>query len=202
VSEPIDQLRTDPPRTGRLIREDGAVVNEADAFDTINKSRVSMTDLHANTHKGIVFDLSQKIELSASQILYFVGITKENIVHFNRHGFSSSEGGVEFRLLEDVTYTAGTGALLSGQNRNRGLDKLSTLEIHVGGNVTDDGTELHLLGLPQPASGTPTRQAQSALDAEWVLKANSVYAIKIINTTAVAKTVYAEMTWYEPGLLN
>lgn len=202
MSEPIDQLKTDPPRTGRLIREDGIVINEADAFDRITDSLISIAVLHANTHRGIVFTLTSKIELAASQIIYFVGITKENVIHFNQHSFSASEGDIDIFLLEDVTYTEDTGSPLVGKNRNRLSPRDSTLEIFGGGTVTDDGLELNLLGFPKAGAATPTRIAQSAADEEWVLKRDSVYAFKMVNNEATAKTLYGRMTWYEPGLLT
>lgn len=202
VATNLEQLHTDPPRTGRLIREDGVVINEADAFDTVTGSRVSTSAVHANTHKGIVFNLSRKILLAASQTVYLIGIVNEHFIHFNHYSFNASEGDIDIFLLEDVTYTEGSGTPLVGKNRNRLSARVSTMDIFAGGTVTDDGLELHILGFPKAGTATPTRVAQSASDEEWILKPDSVYALKIVNNEAVAKTLYGDMTWYIPGLLK
>jgi hypothetical protein len=50
-----------------------------------------------------------------------------------------------------------------------------------------------------PASDSPFgRISQDGADTiQWVLDSESVYAIEIKNLTADAKTVYAELVWYE-----
>lgn len=198
----LNQLRTDPPRSGRVIRENGGVINTAESYDPWVDANSSIDSIHANIHKGIVFNLSRRINLTGNQVVYFVGITKENAVHFNRFSYSANQGGIEIRLLKDVVYTDGTGTSTEGINRNTLSDKVSTLEIIEGATVTNTGTQLHLTGLPSPASGgTPSRIPQTEDDFEWLLKPYTQFALEIKELDNNAKILYADMMFYEPGLL-
>jgi hypothetical protein len=154
-----------------------------------------MDEVHAFVNRGIVYNIAAKIALPASATIYLTGETNGAIVHFIRENYASSLGGVEFRLLEDVTATGGT--VMTPQNRNRTAANTASLVIKSGATVTNTGTELSLVGLP--ASDSPFgRVSQDGADTiQWVLDSDSVYAIEIKNLTADAKTVYAELVWYE-----
>lgn len=201
LTQLLNQLRTDPPRTGRMIQESGNVINEADAFDPYVNAIITIDSIHAHIHEGIAFNISRRIDLTADQTLYFVGSVKENPIHFNRLSYNSNEGGIEIRLLEGVTFS--DGALTSGVNKNRLSGNVSTLAVREGATVTDTGTQLNLKGLPSPASGgTPARIPQTSDDSEWVLMPNTDYAIEIKELDSNAKILYVDMLWYEPGLLQ
>lgn len=201
LSRLLQQLQSDPPRTGRMINEKGQVINEADAFDSYVNARTTIDSVHASVHAGIAFDLSKRIDLGSLQTIHIVGSVQGNPIHFNKFIYNANTGGIEIRLLKDVVFSGGTP--IFGVNRNTLSDKVSTIKIYEGATVTDIGTELNLKGLPTPFSGgTPAQVPQTADDFEWILKPDTNFAIEIKEIGTAAKILYADMLWYEPGLLT
>lgn len=185
-------------RGGYLFASDGTRVNEADILRNSTDAtgaQIAMDEVHAFVNRGIVFDLSAKIALPASATIYLTGVTNGAVVHFIRENYQSTIGGVEFRLLEDVVFTGGTA--MSPRNRNRTSTNTATLDVKSGSTVTDTGTELYLIGLPDSTSPFGRVSQQGADAIPWVLDSQTNYAIEIKNLTADAKTVYAELSWYE-----
>jgi len=185
-------------RTGFIFAADGTRVNEADNLlrsTDFTGARITMGEIHAFIHRGIVFDLSDKIELAGNETLYITGMPNGKIVHFHKEFYSVSQGGIEVRLLENVTATSGTA--VTGLNRNRVSTNTSSFVIKKGATVTDTGLPLRLIGFPASSNPT-TRSVQSAAETEeWILKNGTTYAIEIKNLSADAKTVYADFSWYE-----
>lgn len=125
----------------------------------------------------------------------------------------SCSGAAEAILNEAPTLAdSGDGTDLAVYNRNRNSTKTSTLQsledTPTVGSITryneaeytaigiSAGTELEHLFLaagtgPKPLGGT-SRGSQ-----EWVLKANTVYAVYLQNTGASANTHYIGLDWYE-----
>lgn len=185
-------------RGGYLFASDGTRVNEADILRNSTDAtgaQIAMDEVHAFVNRGIVFDISAKIALPASATIYLTGVTNGAVVHFIRENYLSELGGVEFRLLEDVVFTGGT--VMSSKNRNRTSTNTATFDVKSGSTVTDTGTELYLIGLPDSTSPFGRVSQQGADAIPWVLDSQTNYAIEIKNLTADAKTVYAELSWYE-----
>lgn len=185
-------------RGGYLYASDGTRVNEADILRNatdLTGAQISMDEVHAFVNRGIVYDLSAKITLGASATVYLTGQTNGAVVHFIRENYIADLGGIEFRLLEGVTFTGGTA--MSPLNRNRTSSNVATLQVKSGSTVTNTGTELYLVGIPKSTSPFG-RIAQSGSDTvPWVLDSETNYAIEIKNLSADVKTVYAELSWYE-----
>jgi hypothetical protein len=159
-------------------------------------------EIHHFIHVGAVFDLTKKIVIPASATIYLIGVPNGGTVHFHKENYTGSTGGFEVRLLEDVTFTGGTQ--ITGQNRNRRLDNASTFALFVEPATVDisEATELYLIGVPttaQPAFRGPSSGAETD---EWVLKADTPYALEIKNLTNNPLTLYAELCWYETALLT
>ena len=185
-------------RGGFLFTSDGDRINEADNLRNstdFTGARITMGEIHAFIHRGIVFDLSRKITLPASQTIYLVGKTNGKSIHFHAEEYTASAGGVEFRLLEGVTFTGGTEIV--GLNRNRLSSQEPTLEIFSGATVTNTGTELYIIGFPigtTPVSGGGQKGAETE---EWILKPQTNYAIEIKNLNNAERIIYASLSWYE-----
>ena len=180
---------------GFMYASNGVPVNVADiARDAqhYDKSLVVAPDVKAFNTRGQLFDLSRKITLTGNQTLYLVGKTNGSSVHFNSEQYSASAGGIEIRLLEDVTATGGTP--LTPISRNRKSEKVSTFDITAGATVTDTGTELHLQALTADKQSSD----QTADDIEWIFDRDTFYSIEIKNLTNDTKTLYANLSWYEP----
>lgn len=185
-------------RGGYLFASDGTQVNEADILRNATDAtgaQIAMDEVHAFVNRGIVYDISTKIALAGNQTIYLSGETNGALVHFIREIYTSDQGGVEFRLLEDVTATGGT--LMPTRNRNRTSSNVATFDVKSGASVSDTGTELYMVGFPT-ASSPQARGSQSGGDTvPWILNSESLYAIEIKNLTNNDKTIYAELAWYE-----
>lgn len=185
-------------RGGYLFASDGTRVNEADILRNATDAtgaQISMDEVHAFVNRGIVYDLSAKINLGASATVYLTGETNGAIVHFIKENYAANIGGIEIRLLEDVVFTGGTP--MSPKNRNRTSSNTATLEVKSGATVSNTGTQLYIVGIPD-ATSPFGRVAQSGSDdVPWVLKSETNYAIEIKNLTADAKVLYADLSWYE-----
>lgn len=185
-------------RGGYLYASDGTRVNEADILRNATDAtgaQISMDEVHAFVNRGIVYDLTAKIALAGNATIYLTGETNGAVVHFIREAYVSDEGGVEFRLLEGVTFTGGTA--MTPKNRNRTSNNTATLVVKSGSTVSDTGTELYLIGLPTAASPQGRGSQSGSEGVPWVLDSETNYAIEIKNLSGSAKTIYAELSWYE-----
>ena len=182
---------------GDVFKSDGSIVNWPDVFTgavSYDGSIVSSSDIKAFNNRGQLFDLSAKIELSGDQTLYVVGKTNGSTVHFNFEQYAATAGGIEIRLLEGVTATGGSA--MTPICRNRANVQASTFIVTQGATVTNTGTQLHILAL------TADKQTSDDAgdDVEWILAGDTFYALEIKNLTNDVKTVYANLSWYEPDL--
>lgn len=140
--------------------------------------------------------MSEKITLLAGETVYFVGTTNGSSIHFHDYSFDVNEGGVEIHLHGGVTFSGGEARV--GLNRNRTNSNGSTFTISAGATVTETGTQLNLIGIPEAV----TQQARSAVTGtkgkEWVLAPSTPYALAFTNLDQTdPRTIYADMTWYE-----
>jgi hypothetical protein len=185
---------------GYFYGSDGLPINVVDILkgaQFYDKSLVVSSDVKAFNNRGQLFDLSAKIPLSGNQTIYLVGKTNGSTVRFNFEQYSSTLGGIDIRLLEGVTATGGTAA--TPICRNRANPKTSTFTITQGATVTDTGTELSLVGLPESGGPASSRGPQGGSDMlEWILAGDTYYAIEVKNLNNSSKTLYANLSWYEP----
>jgi hypothetical protein len=185
---------------GYFYGSDGVPINVVDILkgaQSYDKSLVVSDDVKAFNSRGQLFDLSAKIPLSGNQTLYLVGKTNGSTVHFNFEQYASTLGGIEIRLLEGVTATGGVS--ITPICRNRANPKTSTFTITQGATVTNTGTELGLVGLPESGGPATGRGPQSGADMlEWILAGDTYYALEVKNINNSSKTLYAILSWYEP----
>jgi len=180
---------------GYFYGSDGAPINVVDILkgaQSYDKSLVFSDDVKAFNNRGQLFDLSAKIVVTGNQTLYLVGKTNGSSVHFNFEQYAATAGGIEIRLLEGITATGGTA--LTPVCRNRANPKVSTFDITQGATVTNTGTQLHIQAL---TAGKQTSD-DTRDDVEWILAGDTFYALEIKNLTNDVKTLYANLSWYEP----
>lgn len=180
---------------GYLYASNGVPVNVADILrdaQSYDKTLATSSDIKAFNNRGQLFDLSQKIELTGLQTLYLVGKTNGSSVHFNFEQYAATAGGIEIRLLEGVTATGGTP--ITPISRNRANIKTSTFTITAGATVTNTGAQLHI----QALTADKQTSDDTGDDVEWILAGDTFYALELKNLTNDVKTVYANLSWYEP----
>lgn len=182
---------------GNVYNSAGEVVNWPDLFVgavSYDGSIITSDDIKSFNNRGQLFDISQKIALSGLQTLYLVGKTNGSTVHFNFEQYAATAGGIEIRLLEGVTATGGT--TVTPICRNRANPKVSSFTVTAGATVSDTGTQLHI----QALTADKQTSDDTADDVEWILAGDTFYALELKNLTNDAKTVYANLSWYEPQL--
>ena len=187
---------------GFFFNSSGERINLVDLFTaaaSYDGTIATSSDIKAFNNRGQLFDLSQKIDLTGLQTLYLVGKTNGSTVHFNFEQYAATAGGIEIRLLEGVTATGGTA--LTPICRNRANVKASSFTVTAGATVSDTGTELALVALPETGGPASSRSPQSGGDmVEWILAGDTYYALEVKNINNSAKTLYANLSWYEPQL--
>lgn len=180
---------------GFFYGSDGVPINLADIFkaaQVYDETLSTSSDIKKFNNQGRLFDLSRKITLMGNQTIYLVGKTNGSTVRFNKESYDATAGGIEIRLLEGVTATGGTA--LTPISRNRKSEKVSTFDITAGATVTSTGTELHVQALTADKQSSD----RTADDIEWILDRDTFYALEIKNLTNDTKTLYANLSWYEP----
>lgn len=199
----LDKLREAPATALKLITDAGGLLNVGqvanDALD-LTGSIITIDELHALGHKGVIFSASAKFTLPASNVIYLTGLPNGSPVHWSSFDLKTTLGGVDVRLRENVVATGGTP--ITPVCRNRYLSMVSEFELAALPTVTDNGDELDLIGIPEGNVPAQDRPQSGSDNLEWVLKPETKYALEFTNLDATAKTVYGRFSWYEFGLLS
>lgn len=180
------------PQTGRFIDESGAVFNVIGKYgglktETLNESGI---------HDGIAFGVSSYGSINAGQSLTMIGNTDGKEVHFNGLLISFSSGGVLLEFIEAPTIVSqGTAQTIS--RKNRAVDLTASMSVYFGGSIT--GGTLIFTDKPPVTTGVGQRvsSANSGIDAGWILKPNTNYAIKLTNTTSETVSFSTNFGWIE-----
>ena len=198
----LDKLREAPATALKLITDAGGLLNvgqvASDALD-FTGSIITINELHALGHKGVVFSAAVKLTLPASDVVYLTGLTGLSPVHWTSFGVASTAGEIEARLRENVVATNGTP--ITPVCRNRNVPQVSQFELVALPTVSDIGDELDVIGIPGADIPAQIRPQSGGDNIEWVLKPETKYALEFTNLNATEKTVYGRFSWYEPGLL-
>lgn len=198
----LDKLREAPATALKLITDAGGLLNvgqvASDALD-FTGSIITINELHALGHKGILFSASVKFTLPASDVVYLTGLTGLSSIHWDSFDIASTSGEIEVRLRENVAATNGTP--ITPICRNRHLLNISEFELVALPTVSDAGDVLDIVGIPGASIPAQVRPQSGGDNIEWVLKPETKYALELTNLNATEKTVYGRFSWYEPGLL-
>ena len=158
-------------------------------------SFVQMTYPHAAVHRDTIINASHYNVSGTTQILYFFATGEKLQAHLEY----LVTGGAQ---LQSLFYESPTVATAGTPIVNVRLFRPSTKDtqavVTVGGTVTDDdyGTLLKHQYNGGSGQGANTSGASAVHDdAEWVLKVNTVYCLRLIRGEAQAVSV--EFQWYE-----
>lgn len=157
-------------------------------------------ELHVAGHLGAVFTLSRKVTIPAESVVWMVGQTNGNSVHYTASVYDADEGGVEVQLREGVVFSDGTA--LTPACRNRQRKNTSTFSVWEGPSVSDSGTRLSLVGLPTAARPIARAPQGGGDSLEWQLADDETYGLRVENLTDGERTMYVYLTWYEPELMD
>ena len=105
---------------------------------------------------------------------------------------------VRAELYEDTTVSA-DGAAVGSVNRNRNSAKTPGLVLTSAPTITGVGTPL-FAGFIPGGTGPQSEGGSLATFAEYLLKPNSIYLVRLVNNLAAGTTpAQIDLNWYEPG---
>lgn len=198
----IDTLRAE---TGRLLKEDGTVVNEADilfnALDPLQGFAV-YNELEHSIHKGTSYGFTAHGSIANGANLTLIGRLQAKQVHFEGLDVQLQTGGVLLELIESPTITV-LGTAQSARRKNRATVNNATLLIYSGATITNGTGTVIYDSLPPLVSGIGNSidSTQTSIQGGWVLKQNTDYAIRLTNQSGATITFNAAFGWHEPDII-
>ena len=165
-------------------------------IDKISQGAYIISDLHYRTHQGKVFEtcniFAGVADDANADILIKVGANKE--LHFV---VAAASGGDSYFYLYETPTTSANGTSLAIINRDRDSAITSDATAFHTPTVSDVGTKLNCELVP---GGTKNQAAGGITGtfAEWNLKVNTNYLIRLTNKAGVAKDISITPLWYEP----
>lgn len=201
----LEFLRRWNPRTGRLIDENGDLVNEASllawATDPSGARRTLEIE-HAKIHTGQAYVFDAFVTLSDTTPLYRVFLTGNRVVHFKELEIVAEKNAVVVEIFEGPSYTGGTDATAErvASNRVQTPDP-DGLTILSGPTVTADGLRLERFYLPGSETvGGNFGGSSTGTGWELVLKPNTPYLVKgqRIEGTGTCR-LKVKYRWYVEG---
>lgn len=150
-----------------------------------------------NGHAGISFEKSAIGTIDSNSSYTILGISGDLPPHFHGFDISVSAGPVTIELIEAPEVTV-SGSTVPSFNKNRNSTNIADMEVKAGATVTD-GTGISINAIHDVGGGAHTVGGQGSINSGWILKPNTVYAIKITTGTIVGGISYAaSFFWSEP----
>lgn len=166
--------------------------------DTYSAALGIIDQEHLQIHRGVTYTLAKQVTIDdaggATPVHEFLAIVPAGVVPHFRHVLVQTDGGpflVEF--FEGPTVSS-NGTLQTPYNNNRNSTNTADTAVYDGPTITADGTLLE-------AFLAPTTKGALGQDGanEWILKAGTVYLLRITNQTNGAGTseFVINLNWYE-----
>jgi len=159
--------------------------------DSWNNALVTMDEIHANVHRGIMFEASHANASVANNgdVEVIVQVHADQAAHMR--WFAAAGGDMQIEVYEGVTYSSAGTSILT-PNLNRFSSNTATALVSHTPTLTDDGTLLASSILP---GGTAGRQPP----IEWILKTGEDYLFRLTNIDGGNQAVSLALDWYEPA---
>ena len=183
---------------GRLYTADGGKFDMARLLSRSQEpagSFVQMTYPHAAVHRDIIANASHYNAAASGDILYFFATGETLQPHLE---YVVTAAGAAQVLFYEAPAVDTAGTPITQTRLFAPSEKTTQAVVTVGGTVTGSnfGTLLKHQFSGGGGSGGNTRGGSSVHDdAEWVLKLDTVYCLRIIRATS--QIVSVEFEWYE-----
>lgn len=186
------------PGNGVLFLKGGDQVDVAEIFKKSSDPTaniVQMTYPHAAVHRDVIINASHYQAAADGDLLFFFtsGLTLQPHLEY----IVVAGGVCRVRFYEDPAIFD-AGAVVPGRRLHRGTTKVAQALVNVGGSVVaeDYGTLLKDQYNGGGGGGANTRGGSAVHDdAEWVLKLNTSYCLRL--TRAASQITGVEFEWYE-----
>ena len=186
------------PGNGQLFASDGRIIDVARWVDRSKDKTgalVQMTYPHSAVHRDIIINASHYSVAGTGDILYFFATGETLQPHLE---YAVTAAGAVQALFYEAPAVATAGAAITQARLFAPSAKTAQAVVTVGGTVTDSnyGTLLKHQFNGGGGAGANLRGGSSVHDdAEWVLKLDTVYCLRIIR--ADSQVVGVEFEWYE-----
>ncbi len=171
-------------------------LNNPAAVDPLTSQLIVIDSVHFRIHAGKMFQADHVAEgvADAGVIEVLVNVPTDIIAHM---AFQASSGGnARLEIFENPTVT-GAGTALSELNRNRRSGTTADVVATHTPTTSADGTALSDILVPGGTGGNSAGGVSESF-AEWVLKSNEDYLIRLTNIAGTAQPLGLEIDWYEP----
>lgn len=186
------------PGNGLLFASDGRVIDVARWVDRSKDKTgalVQMTYPHSAVHRDIIINANNYTVAGTTDILYFFTSGATFQPHLEYAVTASAAAQV---LFYEAPAIATAGTAITRTRLFRPSEKTITATVTVGGTVTDGnyGTLLKHQSNGGGGQGSGVFGGSAVHDdAEWVLKLDTAYCLRIIR--GASGTVSVEFEWYE-----
>ena len=177
-----------------MYRNDGSIIDIARTFEPAG-SFVQMTYPHAAVHRDIIVNASHYNEAGTGDILYFFATGETLQPHLE---YVVTAGAAVQVLFYEGPAVATAGTAVTQTRLFAPSTKTTQGVVTVGGTVTDSNYGTLLKHQFNGGGGTGANLMGGSSvhdDAEWVLKLDTVYCLRIIR--AASQVVGVEFEWYE-----
>jgi hypothetical protein len=160
-------------------------------------NQVIIETVHHRIHEGEMFSAGFfAVALGAGATMDVLVQTGEIRPHMQIAGQAGQ--AVRAELYEDTTVSA-DGSVVGSINRNRNSAKTPGLVVTSGPTVTGVGDPL-FAGFIPGGTGPQAEGGSLSTFAEYNLKPNSIYLVRLVNNLAAGTTpAQVDLNWYEPG---
>ena len=166
-------------------------------LDRITGAQQILTTDHALIHDGRGYSVDTRDLALADSAYLTVAIKTDPAVYIHMKNYSAwtDSDYCLFTIQEGATITGGT---LAGQNRNRVTSELLKSEIKTGVTISAAGAELEgqIISGGSGVGGT-SQSGERNVDIEWVLKPDTQYVFKLLNSSGGAAKAFMWVFFYE-----
>ncbi len=176
-------------------------------LDSSTYAITSISDGHSHIHDGEAYSAhSVESDFDKSQEINVCFTTPNSAVYLHCIPFGGCSNLGLFKMCEGATVTAATGTDVLAKNRNRNVANESVIvstkdgssyKYTMNATVTNDGTIIDQEMVGANKQGANVSSARDT--SEYVLKANTTYAFRLIGNGVGSDNAIAsmEITWYE-----
>jgi hypothetical protein len=181
-----------------VIRGHSKVVDFTRSFEPAG-NLVQMTYPHAAVHRDVIINANNRQAAGTTDVLYFITTGSPLQLHLEYAVIGSA--AVQVLFYEGPTVDA-AGTAITTTRLFRPSTKTTQAVVTVGGTVTGGAYGVLLKHQSNGGGGTGSgTRGGSAVhdDAEWVLKLNTTYCMRVIRDAS--GTLGVEFEWYEVAAL-
>ncbi len=161
-----------------------------------NADTVIMSE-HAAIHDGVAYSAALVFDLVAAGVSYMEMVTPvTGYVHFRPETIETSGPLILAQLIEAPTLTTGSTAVVPLNRRRLGTPNVSSLVLKSDPTAVSGGAIIDQT-LVGGTSGKSAGGGSASNNAEWVLKQDTVYAVKVTNSGTETATINIKAVWYE-----